>query len=560
MTLDNLETARQSKDVTAFSFAANEYSIAIASRISQVCDDIPDYDAGKLSDLLNMLNIFLDAIESIHLQEHVPIEVQMNNALHRAEVVCQRLRLLAVRIESRAKPVPCLPHDKHRTNAVDMFESGGSSSSKSVYSQASIVSQPKSLPLEPHIRRRTVSDVEQTKSFSALSSSKRNAWFLPVSSMDYNHRPSISSATIPRPSRPAPRIVPKGPQHSPRNTQHSGAHVSKNLCRNASSAYYIYPNYLGEDVNMPHPPRQDIIYDEATGHVKAASFRELVRLLTSWTAVVDKELTTIIFTWFREFAKPAAFFLELTGLYLEECPVGLSSEQKLNWENTASARRIRIAKVILDWITKYWSEAEDRPVVVLLRQFIELSDENDPVRHIMNRIMEQISLSENQANILPPPKAPLINVAEKFAKALPPTGFKLPKSYTIPRSEHTESNRITSTKQAISHLLNFNKSKAGREEFARQLTLIVSAHFRRLTPIQFIEIWRCMDRRDKEKLNSLPGGESWSALNLFGKSLATWVTHTIVVPDDIRTRVFVICLWIDIALVRSLFLPSIDVS
>lgn len=192
-----------------------------------------------------MLNLFLDAIENIHLQEHVPIEDQMNNALHLAEVVCQKLRHLAARIESFAKPVPCLLHDKRQTNAVDMLESGGSSCShsteKSVYSQPSIVFQSNSSPLErPHLRRKAVSDVEQMKLMSALSSSKRDAWFLPVGSSDYNNRPSTSSDIIPRPSHPAPQIVLKGLPHSPRNPQQPGAPVSKNVYRNTPSAYYLH--------------------------------------------------------------------------------------------------------------------------------------------------------------------------------------------------------------------------------------------------------------------------------------------------------------------------------
>jgi hypothetical protein len=306
----------------------------------------------------------------------------------------------------------------------------------------------------------------------------------------------------------------------------------------------FYPNdplNPDSDVEMPMPTGEAAALSfDAEGRIKGGSLPALVTVLTSRQGVTDHELATTVYTYFRCFATPMLLFQELAKRYEEPQPTDLTDDQARVWETNTSIVRIRVAKAMLDWLHQYWRAESDDEILEDMQMFAEERIEipGHP-KAILHRVIEKINHMKHVSpeDALTKRAQELIARVElKMPQELPtPTGFVFPERFS---------------RDLVAQLQQFNNS-AGREEFARQLTMKLSSMFRDVDPVDAVAFWRSSQKKqdDKAAINSA-ASKSIKAIAMFEQTLSIWVTYSIIKPSEPLDRATMASFWLDIATVR----------
>jgi hypothetical protein len=299
------------------------------------------------------------------------------------------------------------------------------------------------------------------------------------------------------------------------------------------------------DVEMPLPINMgvDVTFDTDTGELNSATLRALICILSSHQGVMHPELTAMVFTCFRYFTTPTIFWLTLVEEYSKQRPDGLNAAQIRVWKNNDLLRRTRVAELLRIWLEQYWSATHDFALQPRIREFFDYRlrsasiDDNlkSAIRHAIYTVQDRTN-DERFAEKLKrlADRAQFFNKCEKYT----PTGFEFP--------FNVHHHYLSTTT-----VLSFCYTEPGKDEFARQLSLLMSINFRKVIPTDAIEVWRT---RDKPK-TQWKFVRAVSNLTLFGEMLSMWVIDSIInCSTGSEGRVSMICFWTDVALVCTILL------
>ena len=304
----------------------------------------------------------------------------------------------------------------------------------------------------------------------------------------------------------------------------------------------IDPADHDSDVEMPLPINMDVdvTFDTDTGELNSATLRALMCILSSHQSLMHPELTTMVFTCFRYFTTPTIFWLTLVEEYSKQRPDGLNAAQIRVWKNNDLLRRTRVAELLRIWLEQYWSATHDSALQPRIREFFDYRlrsvaiDEKlkSTIRHAIYMVQDRTD-DERFAEKLKrlADRAQFLNQCEKYTS----TGIKFP--------FNVHHHYLSTTT-----VLSFCYTEPGKDEFARQLSLLMSTNFRKVIPTDAIEVWRT---RDKPK-TQWKFVRAVSNLTLFGEMLSMWVIDSIInCSTGPEGRVSMICFWIDVAMVST---------
>ena len=317
------------------------------------------------------------------------------------------------------------------------------------------------------------------------------------------------------------------------------------LDRVSTFFFPVDPADPDSDVEMPLPINMDVdvTFDTDTGELDSATLRALICILSSHQGTMHPELTTMVFTCFRYFTTPTIFWLALVEEYSKQRPDGLNAAQIRVWKNNDLLRRTRVAELLRIWLEQYWSATHDSALQPRIREFFDYRlrsaaiDEKlkSAIRHAIYTVQDRTD-DERFAEKLKKlaDRAQFFNKCEKYT----PTGFEFP--------FNVHQHYLSTTT-----VLSFCYTEPGKDEFARQLSLLMSTNFRKVIPTDAIEVWRT---RDKPKTQWKFVG-AVSNLTLFGEMLSMWVIDSIInCSTGSEGRVSMICFWIDVAIVCTIIL------
>jgi hypothetical protein len=316
------------------------------------------------------------------------------------------------------------------------------------------------------------------------------------------------------------------------------------LNRVSTFFFPVDPADPDSDVEMPLPINLDVdvTFDTDTGELNSATLRALICILSSQQGVMHPELTAMVFTCFRYFTTPTIFWLTLVEQYSKQRPDGLNAAQVRVWKNNDLLRRTRVAELLRIWLEQYWSATHDSELQPRIREFFHyrirpsaIDDKLKATIHHAIYMVQDRTDDERFAEKLKrlADRAQFFNKCEKYA----PTGFEFPFNVHHYLSTTT--------------VLSFCYTEPGKDELARQLSLLMSTNFRKVIPTDAIEVWRT---RDKPK-TQWKFVRAVSNLTLFGEMLSMWVIDSIInCSTGSEGRVNIICFWIDVAMVCTVIL------
>lgn len=307
----------------------------------------------------------------------------------------------------------------------------------------------------------------------------------------------------------------------------------------------VDPANSDSDVEMPLPINMDtdVTFDTDTGELNSATLRALICILSSHQGTMHPELTAMVFTCFRYFTTPTTFWLTLVEQYCKQRPDGLNAAQIRVWKNNDLLRHTRVAELLRIWFEQYWSATHDSELQPRIREFFDyrlrssaIDDKlksaiRDAIYMVQDRTDDE-RFAEKLKRLAN--RAQFFNKCEKYT----PTGFEFPFD--------VHHHYLSTTTVLFSC-----DTEPGKDELARQLSLLMSTNFRKVIPTDAIEVWRT---RDKPK-SQWKFVKSVSNLTLFGEMLSMWVIDSIInCSTGSEGRVSMICFWIDVAMVRTVIL------
>ncbi|KIM43168.1 hypothetical protein M413DRAFT_435604 [Hebeloma cylindrosporum] len=312
------------------------------------------------------------------------------------------------------------------------------------------------------------------------------------------------------------------------------------LNRVSTFIFPVDPTDAESDVEMPLPIDMDldVTFDTNTGELDSATLRALVCILSSQEGIMHTELIAMVFTCFRYFSTPDAFWLTLVEEYSKQRPDGLNAAQIRVWKNNDLLRRIRVTELLRIWLEQYWSSTHDAELQPRIREFFNYrlrpaAIDNSLKAAICHAIYTVQDRTDNQR--FAEKLKRLANRAQFFKNCenYPPTGFKFPFNVR----HHYLSTNAT--------VLSSCYTEPGKDELARQLSLLMSTNFRKVIPTDAIEVWLTHDKPKAQRKSV----EAVSNLTLFGEMLSMWVVDSIInCSTGSEGRVSMICFWIDVAM------------
>lgn len=318
------------------------------------------------------------------------------------------------------------------------------------------------------------------------------------------------------------------------------------LSRVSAFFFPVDPADPDSDVEMPLPINTDVdvTFDTDTGELNSATLRALICILSSHQGIMHPELTAMVFTCFRYFTTPTIFWLTVVEEYSKQRPDGLNAAQIRVWKNNDLLRRTRVAELLRIWLVQYWSATHDSALQPRIREFFDYRlrsaaiDDNlkSAIRVAIYTVQDRTD-DERFAEKLKrlADRAQFFKNCEEYT----PTGFEFP--------FNVHHHYLSTTT-----VLSFCYTEPGRDEFARQLSLMMSTNFRKVIPTDAIEVWQT---RDKPK-TQWKFVRAVSNLTLFGEMLSMWVIDSVInCSTGSEGRVSMICFWIDVALVCTIILP-----
>jgi hypothetical protein len=543
-----LSTSCKSKKLQEYLAAAEVFLHCVATVIDQI-RDTPNVDHADPSYLSAMSSLvfaggyFVASIANLHSAHGHQVEGMLNESYNFVRLLYGRMSDFlgaAIRTTFKSKPLPELPSEVALQVVEEPKITLESPSSSNSYLSESLKDADESTGLiDIHFSKDENSKPlkhritwQIPKCASPLGSSKHFIFsFKLIKSIT-----SRSSATLVQPDgiNPAKLSFRADIEPSCPSTTNGGIHHS----------VLFYPLNPDSDIEMPMPTGEvSALSFDAEGKIKGGSLPALVAVLTSRQGVTDHELTTTIYTYFRCFTTPILFFQELAKRYEEPQPADLTNDQARVWETNISIVRIRVAKVMHDWLDQYWRTESDDEILEDMQIFAEERVEmpGHP-KAILHRVVEKI----NHMKRISPKDALATRAQELVARV----------ELTMPQEPPTPTGFIFSerfSRDLVAQLQQFNNS-AGREEFARQLTMKLSSMFRDVDPIDVVAFWRSSQKKqgDNVTINSAAISKAIKAIAMFEQTLSIWVTYSIIKPNEPLDRCSMISFWLDIAIVRRL--------
>ncbi|KAM6494361.1 Ras guanine nucleotide exchange factor domain containing protein [Amanita muscaria] len=285
------------------------------------------------------------------------------------------------------------------------------------------------------------------------------------------------------------------------------------------------PFQFNVEAPLPSQSRDSVQFNDA-GEVKGASFAALVRMLTSKDAILDPDLAPTFFAGFRIFGSVELFFEELQKRFDEVAPDDIGTTQLRVWTREAFLTRLRVGKILLLWLTDYWQPDYDDGILGHLHQYAVERIRNELPKSLATPILEMIDsrMTGDEVYVTSHKDRYFKILASQVVQTkIAVTGFVYPGTFD----------------EDISKVLAFFDTEVGNEEFAQQLTAIASAMFRKINPQDIVLYWH--EHSDSEL------GPALSETTNFARSLAMFVTHSIVLQEERSSRYRRIEFWTTIA-------------
>ena len=529
--LTRLQLAHTVKDPSTFHSAARDYSTAMLAFRNQV-PQIPGLDLentiylSALSGLKRMHLLFMDSFFNMDKEiwdERMDICVRSYKYMDDMFIWL----VLVIKFLLKELPKQSMPSPKLSASLNQGYVSTICAPTKTICdTQLALVSSPS----EVHVHSNFVEkNISLGRSRSSNLTSNINL-FLPSS------EPSSSLTLLADPHLPSidpfrlsfrNALVPSMPRLMPLN-------------RVSAFFFPVDPTEPDSDVEMPLPINMDVdvTFNTDTGELNSATLRALICILSSQQGVLHPELTAMVFTCFRYFTTPTVFWLTLVEEYSKQRPDGLSPAQIRVWKNNDILRRVRVAELLRIWLEQYWSATHDSELQPRIREFfnyrLRSSALDDKLKSAISNAIHTVhdrTDGERFADKLKrlADRAQFFNKCEQYT----PTSFEFPFNVR---------HHYLSTTTVLSSLC----TEPGKEEIARQLSLLMSTNFRKVMPTDAIEVWLT---REKPKTQWKYVG-AVSNLTLFGERLSMWVIDSIInCSTGSEGRVNMICFWIDVAVV-----------
>ena len=303
---------------------------------------------------------------------------------------------------------------------------------------------------------------------------------------------------------------------------------------NTRDSLLIFPDPIHPDVHvrMPSPVGVEAeLYLNQQGVIIGASLPAMIRLLTSTEGIMDWDLTEIFFNCFRMFSSPIEILNLLIKKYGEKPPGDLTKAQRRIWDLESRATRLRVGKLIFQWLTLHWRPESDNAIFHELADFAYCTVANDIPKPFFTKIRLALHACGDAAfrGCRVQKRAELVRFGLKLTTE-PPTKFTHPQAEAMLRGDFCKVD-----------VLDFD-NKHGHAELARQLTLMASKLYRLVDPEESVIFWQ---KGDKE-----PPGSPAAAIISFENGLSHWVISSILDKEKLEVRARVLKFWLQVTVVR----------
>ncbi|KAF8631061.1 hypothetical protein AX15_002667 [Amanita polypyramis BW_CC] len=261
---------------------------------------------------------------------------------------------------------------------------------------------------------------------------------------------------------------------------------------------------------------------------KGESFSTLVRMLTSKDAIFDRDFIPAFFAGVRDFGSVKLLYQELKKRFDETAPDYLEPELLEAWMREAYHTRKQVAKVLFLWLANYWQPYTDGSILGPLHTFsVERLRDALPESLVVPLLkMIDSRMTGDESYDLSHHKGHFKFVA---SRVVPPktdsTGFSYPDKFD----------------KDVEAVLSLFNTEVGKEEFAQQLTAIISAMLYKINPQHVVAYWYTH--------SDFKPGPSLSETTEFAQSLAMYITHSIVMRPERDQRCRHFEFWVNIATV-----------
>ncbi|KAJ3506562.1 hypothetical protein NLJ89_g6800 [Agrocybe chaxingu] len=262
--------------------------------------------------------------------------------------------------------------------------------------------------------------------------------------------------------------------------------------------------YFRADAVIPtYDPKKDaqdgLVFDKEN-RIKSAPLKTLILVLTSKKGSEDRDLATVVLTSFRFFSSSEAFFNELVERYEESARRVPSRRYARQMEPDCA----RVLALLTAWLCQYWQPHFDRPVLDEICAFVEKTRKSavaplNVVAILRERVKVLYNTTHDTALEARLDKIVEYQKTHQSSQNPPVTRFQFPETYSRNR---------------LKQLLMFDTND-GREEFARQLTVMFSHLFRRVNPEDLVNLWwHYGTDRIGEEIKDIPSAlELWAIID-----------------------------------------------
>lgn len=139
--------------------------------------------------------------------------------------------------------------------------------------------------------------------------------------------------------------------------------------------------------SLPHPDDSTELFFDRNGVLQLASLRGLIRYLTSAVSDDDLELADVFFLCFRYFSTPTLVLEAFIERYKEDLPSCLSPDQA---PIQSIHVKMRVARLLNQWVDLHWRHSEDQEVFAPLLQFAFSDLSRDLPRNVSAKLIDTL--------------------------------------------------------------------------------------------------------------------------------------------------------------------------
>ncbi|CAA7271326.1 unnamed protein product [Cyclocybe aegerita] len=249
--------------------------------------------------------------------------------------------------------------------------------------------------------------------------------------------------------------------------------VTENIYYKRASTLYFRPDAVIPTYDPKKDAQAGLVFDKEN-RIRSAPLKTLILVLTSKKGSEDRDLATVVLTSFRFFSSSEAFFNELVERYEESARRVPSRRYARQMEPDCA----RVLALLSTWLCQYWQPYFDRPVLDDILAFLEKTRKSpvaplNMIALLRERVKVLYNMTHDTALEARLDKIVEYQKTHQPSQKPPMTRFRFPETYSRNR---------------LKQLLMFDTND-GREEFARQLTVMFSHLFRRVSPEDLVHLW-----------------------------------------------------------------------